>query len=99
MVAAWLCEHGKSLIPKDQLCPAVLTMNVTLASNPLYGTKGVQNLVDRPYWPTTLLCCQNVSNNLVSGNVAHLGEYHGLPYSSVSITQTKATTDFMIPAR
>lgn len=32
-VAAWFHERGKSSVPKDRLCPAVLTMNVTLASN------------------------------------------------------------------
>lgn len=35
MAAAWFYEHGKSLVPEDQYCPAVLTINVTLVSNPL----------------------------------------------------------------
>lgn len=75
ITAIWL-QHGSlskanALLPKDQLCPAVLTVNKTLTSN-----QSVKCLSNR-LWVTALrcVCSQNVSNNLEFLNIAYLGDY------------------------
>lgn len=80
--------------PKRPTLSAVLTKNATSACKGQKSSESGRE-ISLAY---NSLCCQNVSNYLVSGNIAHLGEFHSSPYSSVSIKQQQRT-DFMFLAR
>lgn len=93
--AIWLYNGPMNMAnphPKRPTLSAVLTKNATSACKGQKSSESSRE-ISLAY---NSLCCQNVSNYLVSGNIAHLGEFHSSPYSSVSIKQTTAENRFYV---